>query len=64
MATEAKIFEELKGIKEDIKVIKNHLFDPDRFMTADEELHYKQAMKELKEGKTTSLEDLEKELGL
>ncbi|MBS3145370.1 hypothetical protein J4414_01030 [Candidatus Woesearchaeota archaeon] len=65
MATETKqILEELKIIKTDLDFIKKHMFDPDTIMTLEEGERFEQSMEELKEGKTTSLSELKKELGL
>jgi len=44
----------------DVEVIKEHF--EDCFLTAEEARNVKIAEKELEEGKTTSLEDLKKEL--
>ena len=40
------------------------MFDPDTIMTVEEERRFKQAIRELKQGKTTPLSTLKKELGL
>ena len=57
------ILEELKEIKENVGFIKEHMFDPDTIMTIKEARIFEQGMKELKEGKTTNLSKLKKELG-
>ncbi|MBI2523311.1 hypothetical protein HYW19_02905 [Candidatus Woesearchaeota archaeon] len=59
-----KIYDELKGIKEDVTFIKRHMFDPDTIMTTEESRRFEESLKELKEGKATSLSELKKELGL
>ena len=59
-----QITEELKAIRKDLAFIKTHMFDPDTIMSVEEEQRFKQALQELKEGKTTTLSDLKKELGL
>ena len=59
-----RITEELKAIRKDLDFIKNHMFDPDTIMSLEEEQRFKQALQELKEGKTTPLSALKKELGL
>ena len=59
-----KVYRELLAIREEVQFIKTHMFDPDTIMTTEEEERYERAMWELKENKTTSLEDLKKELGL
>ena len=59
-----KVYKELLILKKEIEFIKSHMFDPDTIMTTEEEERYERAMQEHKEGKTISLEDLKKELGL
>ena len=59
-----KVYDELKDLKKEVIFIKRHMFDPDTIMTTEEARRFEQAMKEFKEGKTTSHEDLKKELGL
>jgi hypothetical protein len=59
-----KLYEELLALKSEVHFIKTHMFDPDTIMTTEEEERFRRAMKEYKEGKTVSLEDLEKELGM
>jgi uncharacterized coiled-coil DUF342 family protein len=59
-----KLYKELLALRKEVQFIKNHMFDPDTIMTAEEEKRYERAMEELEEGKTTSLEDLKEELGL
>lgn len=58
------ISEELKAIRKDLEFIKSHMFDPDAIMSIQEEQRFKQALNELKEGKTTPLSKLKKQLGL
>jgi hypothetical protein len=58
------IYKELLILKKEIEFVKAHMFDPDAIMTAEEGQRYGLAMQELEEGKTTSLEDLKKELGI
>jgi len=64
LLTIKKLADELKFIREDIGFIKKHMFDPDSIMTTEEVRIFKQSMKELNEGKTTSLKSLKKEMGL
>ena len=59
-----KISNELELLRKDVVFIKEHMFDPDTIMTAEEAGRFEQSLKELKEGKTTSLSELKKELGL
>lgn len=58
-----KMYKELLAIREEVQFIKTHMFGPDTIMTTEEE-RYERAVGGLKENKTTSLEDLKKELGL
>lgn len=58
-----QITEDLKAIREDLQFIKAHMFDQDAIMTIEEERIFKQALQELKEGKTTPLFKLKKDLG-
>ena len=60
----SRIYEELKSLREDVAFIKIHMFDPDVIMTTEEKRRFEQSMKELKEGQTTSLSHIKKELGL
>ena len=59
-----KIYDEIKGLKKDVTFIKKHMFDPDTIMTTEESKRFEESMKELKEGKTTPLSEVKKELGL
>ena len=59
-----KIYTELKELKTEVSFIKKHMFDPDTIMTIDEAKRFNESMKELKQGKTTSLFELKKELSL
>ena len=63
-ATVQEIYEELKLLKEEVIFIKKHMFDPDTIMTTEEARRFEQSMKELKQGKTTPLSKIKKELGL
>ena len=58
------MYKELLALRREVQFIKTHMFDPDTIMTIEEEERYEKAMQEYKEGKTISLEDLKKELGL
>lgn len=59
-----KIFDKLDKLSKDVIFIKKHMFDPDTIMTTEEARRFEQSMKELKEGKTTPLSELKKELGI
>ncbi len=63
-ATLEKVYDELKSLKKDVHFIKQHMVDVDSIMTSDEEERFEESMKELKQGKTTSLAGMKKELGL
>ena len=59
-----EVVQELKAIRKDLDFIKEHMVDVDTIMTPEEEKQHEEALKEHEEGKATSLEELEKELGL
>ena len=59
-----KIYDELKGLKKDVTFIKKHMVDADMIMTRKESKRFEESVKELKEGKTTPISELKKELGL
>ena len=59
-----RIYDELKELRKEVTFIKSHMFDTDTIMTTEESRRFEQSMKELKEGKTTPLSELKKELGL
>ena len=63
-ATLEKMYKELKSMKKDVDFIKKHMFDPDTIMTTEEAKRFEEGMKDLKEGKTTPLSALKRELGL
>jgi len=63
-ATIESVYEELKTLKKDISFIKKHMFDPDTIMTTEENKRFEKSIEELKQGKTTPLSKLKKELGL
>lgn len=58
-----RIHNELKFLREEVTFIKKHMFDPDTIMTTEESKRFEKSMKELKQGKTTPLSELKKELG-
>ena len=59
-----QVLNELKEIKSKLNFIEKHMFDPDTIMTIEESKRFEQSLKELKEGKTTPLSELKKELSL
>ncbi len=58
-----KIETELKEIRKELYFIKEHMAYRDVVLSKEEEKILEQSLKEYKEGKTTRLEDLKKELG-
>ena len=58
-----KIYDEIRGLKKEVTFIKKHMFDPDTILTTEESKIFEESMKELKEGKTTPLSEVKKELG-
>lgn len=54
-----KLATELREIRKDLSFIKKHMFDPDSIMTVEESKRFEQSLKELKEGKTTSISDIQ-----
>ncbi len=59
-----KLFKEIKDIKEDVSFIKTHMFHSDAIMTPEEGNRFDQAMKNFREGKTTPIAALKKDLGI
>ena len=59
-----KIYREILALRKEVQLIKNHMVDIDTIMTTEEEEKFERAMKDYKDGKTISLEDLKKELEL
>ncbi len=59
-----KMYMQILALRKEVQFIKIHMFDPDTIMTTEEEERFERAMKEYKEGKTISLENLKKELEL
>lgn len=55
------ILEELKAIREDLYYIKGHMVDVDMFLTTEEENILEASLKEHRKGKTTSLEEFERD---
>jgi len=62
MATETEILRRLDVIKSELDFIKEHMVDIDMIMIPEEEKRFEESLQDLKEGRTTSLEDLEKEM--
>ena len=59
-----KVYMEILALRREVQLIKNHMVDIDTIMTTEEEEKFERAMKDYKDGKTISLEDLKKELEL
>ena len=60
MENEKLIINKLDMIKVELDYIKEHMVDVDSILTAEEEEVLEQSIKEFEEGKTISLEELEK----
>lgn len=60
--TTHQILEKLERMEKDISYIKKHMIDADSILTAEETERLEESLKDLKEGKTTLLEDFEKEM--
>ncbi len=58
------ILEELKEIKQEIGFIREHMIDADSILDLEDKKAIEEAEKDFKEGKTKSLEQLKKEMGL
>ena len=63
MQTERVILEKLGEIERQVKEIKEHMIDVDTILDQDDVRAIEEAEKDLREGKTTSLKQLKKELG-
>ena len=57
-----KIYDEIKVLKKDVTFIKKHMVDVDTILTPEEAKRLDESLKEFKEGKSTSLEEFEKEM--
>ena len=65
MVSEAKeILGKLDAIKSELDYIKEHMVDTDSILTEEDKKDLNKAREEYKKGETTSLEELEKELGI
>jgi len=63
MESELKqVIQKLDVIKSEIDYIKEHMVDADIILTLEEEKRLEESLLDLKEGRTTSLEDFEKEM--
>lgn len=56
-----RVYEELKALRGAVEAMKEEI--EDMFLTPEEELLVEKAIKEHREGKTITLEELKKELG-
>lgn len=57
-----QVIQKLDVIKTEIDYIKEHMVDIDTILTPDEESRLNESLKEFKQGKTTSLQDFEREM--
>ena len=57
-----QILLKLDEIKSELDYIKEHMVDIDTILTPEEEERLDESLRDLKEGKTTSLEDCEREI--
>ena len=57
-----EVYNELKALRSVIESVKEEI--EDRFLTPEEDLLVEKALKERREGKTITLEELEKELNM
>ena len=57
-----QILLKLDEIKSELDYIKEHMVDIDTILTPEEEERLDESLRDLKEGKTTSLEDFEREI--
>ncbi len=63
MAAEMQlVIKKLDAIKSEIDYIKEHMVDVDTILAPGEEERLEESLREFKEGKTTSLEEFEKEM--
>ena len=62
MEENQEILRKLDKIQIDINFLKNHIVDPDCILTPEEEENLDESLEEFRQGKTTSLEDFEKEM--
>ena len=62
MENEQEIINKLDMIKVDLDYIKKRIIDEDTIMDEEDYQELEEARKEFKEGRTTSLEDLKKEM--
>lgn len=58
---EKAIATELKAIRKELEYIRKHMVDVDMILTPEEEARLEIALKEFKEGKTRSLDELERD---
>ena len=59
--TSSELLEELKVIREDLQYIREHMVDVDMILTPEEEEILNQGINELRDGKTTKLDDLKRD---
>ena len=59
--TSSELMEELKVIREDLQYIREHMVDVDMILTPEEEEILNQGINQLRDGKTTKLDDLKRD---
>ena len=63
MTNEIKqVMEKLDTIKSELDFIKKHMVDADTILTSREEERLEESLEDLRKGRTTSLEEFEKEM--
>ena len=63
MANEIKqVMEKLDTIKSELDFIKKHMVDADTILTPREEERLEESLEDLRKGRTTSLEEFQKEM--
>ena len=56
-----KVYREILALKREVNFIKDHMVDVDLILTPEENSELDESLKELKKGKTFSLEDIKKD---
>lgn len=58
----AQVIQKLDVIKTELDYIKEHMVDIDTILTPEEEARLDESLRDFKQGKTTSLQDFEREM--
>ena len=56
-----RVYQEILALKREVNFIKDHMVDVDLILTPEENSELDESLKELKKGKTFSLEDIKKD---